>query len=162
MNLRSFSFSKSHFLLCLSSVFILFSCSGNGNSQKLLKPEQLTSKQTEIIHGKDFLNKDENLVYIYTNSKLTEEGVILTDNKIIFYDAQTVEKEILENIFDLSINHSQSKEKESRITVYRKDDTEFSTSFAGGTDIDENFFSELKKRWREAITAAQRISDNKS
>jgi len=50
---------------------------------------------------------------------------------------------VLEGVFDLSSSHALSPEKKSTITLYRKDDSQFSCAFPGGLVIDEIFFSKL-------------------
>jgi len=70
---------------------------------------------------------------------------------LLVYNKEYTDRELFTNIFDISTSHSLSPEKNSTITVYRKDDTEFKAEFLGGTDADEKFFSMLKEKWREAL-----------
>ncbi len=124
-------------------------------NKKLFTPDSLSTKDIEYLKERGFLENDEKTVCVYYHTTIKNEGVLLSDKKIVVYRKDTVENEMLENIFDLSSSHSDNPEIKSTITIYRKDDTEFSYSFPGGLDIDERFFSELRKLWRKVIAGNQ-------
>lgn len=147
--------SKSLFPFFLLGIICLFSCSKEKGPTGLLTQDTLKPKQIEHLKKKNFLEENENIVYLYSLSKIKNEGILLTDKKILVYNKESTEKELLENIFDMSTSHSLSVEQKSTIKVYRKDDTEFSAEFFGGTDADEKFFLKLKALWREAISKKQ-------
>ena len=147
--------SKSVFLFFLSGIICLFSCSKEKGPTGLLTRDTLKPKQIEYLKNRNFLEENENIVYFYSLSKIKTEGTLLTDKKILVYVKEKTDKELLENIFDMSTSHSLSAEQKSTIKVYRKDDTEFGAEFPGGTDADEIFFLKLKTLWREAISKKQ-------
>ena len=122
---------------------------------QLLTADQLTTKDKDYLAERGFVESGERIVSVYYPIKITAGGVLLTDKKIVVFSDESTEKELLENIFDLSSSHALSPEKKSKITLYRKDDSQFSCEFPGGLDIDEVFFSKLRTSWRAAIAEKQ-------
>ena len=134
-------------------LFFLMSCSKTDRrSNQLLAEENVTKKEVGYLKKRDFLNENEKIIYIYTPTKITVQAVLLTDEKIVAYSRDTVETELLSNIFDLSASHSIDKEKPSTITIYRKDDSTFKLEFAGASDADEKIFLKIRDMWRIALS----------
>lgn len=143
-------------LIALLCTF-LGSCSKAEKKQntQLLTTDLLTSKHTDYLAERGFVDSDERIVYLYYQTKINAGGILLTDKKIVVYTDESVEKELLENIFDFSSTHAVSPEEKSKITLYRKNDSQFSYEFPGGLDIDEVFFSKLRSSWRTVIAEKQ-------
>lgn len=144
-------------ILILFTSLLIVTCSKTESKRgnQLLTPEMLTSKETEYFKKKNFIEENEKIVYVYSLSKIKKEAVLLTDKKLLVYNKDSVERESFENIFDISTSHAVTADKKSTITVYRKDDTEFSAEFIGATDIDDKIFSELRRLWRIAMSKKQ-------
>lgn len=136
-------------------IICLFSCSTEKKPPELLTKDTLKQKQIKLLKKKNFLEENENIIYVYSLSTIKNEGILLTDKKLLVYNKESTDKELFENIFDISTAHSLSAEENSAITVYRKDDTEFKAEFLGGTDADGRFFVKLKEIWRDAIAKNQ-------
>ncbi len=143
-------------LIALFSTF-LGSCSKADKKEntQLLTADLLTSEDTDYLAERGFVDSDERIVYLYYPVKINSGGVLLTDKKIVVFTNESAEKELLGNIFDLSSSHAVSPEKKSKITLYRKNDSQFSCEFPGGLDIDEVFFSILRTSWRTVIAEKQ-------
>lgn len=143
-------------LIALLSTF-LGSCSKAEKKEntQLLTADLLSSKDTDYLAKRGFIDSDEQVVYLYYQTKINAGGVLLTDKKIVVFTDESAEKELLGNIFDFSSSHAVSPEKKSKITLYRKDDSQFSCEFPGGLDIDEIFFSKLRTSWRTVIAEKQ-------
>ena len=143
--------SPATFSILFSIITCFLFCSTEKKPPELLTQDALKQKQIKFLKNKNFLGENENIVYFYSLSKIKNEGILLTDKKVLVYNKEYTDKELFENIFDISTSHSLSAEKNSTINVYRKDDTEFKAEFLGATDSDENFFVTLKQKWREAL-----------
>lgn len=137
-------------ILCLV-ITLLLSCSKQQKQPTLFTQETLQKKQVAFLKKNNYLGENEKVAYFYSLSKIQNEGILLTDKKVLVYNKAFTDRELFRNIFDFSTSHSVSAEKNSSITVYRKDDTEFKAEFLGGTDADEKFFAKLKELWREAL-----------
>ncbi len=130
---------------------------------QLISPAAITTEDREYLTRRGLLESGEDILYLYYQTDITEEGILLTNKKIAVFSAESIKKEFMETIFDLSSSHAVSPEKKSRITVFRKDDTSFSYAFPGGLDIDETFFTALRTEWRTAISENQtRVKDTTS
>ncbi len=139
------------------SILILTSCSQKPveENKRLITPDSLSAEDTEYLKERGFLENGNGPVCLYYRTTIKDEGIVLLNNKLIVYSKDTVESELLENIFDLSSSHSDNPETKSTITVYRKDNTMFKYGFPGNLDIDERFFSELRQLWRKVIAENQ-------
>ncbi len=156
---------KKHFVaiiiltVSLTTLFITFlgtySKTDKKENTQLLTADQLTSKDTDYLAERGFVDSDERIIYLYYPAKINSGGVLLTDKKIVVFTDESAEKELLGNIFDISSSHAVSPEEKSTITLYRKDDSQFSCEFPGGLDIDEVFFSKLRTSWRTVIAEKQ-------
>jgi hypothetical protein len=139
--------------LCLAVLMI--SCFKKKEENKLLfTPADLNQKQSSFLSGNGLVDQGETLRYIYFASSIEDSGILLTDKKVAVYHGASVEKEMLSTMFDLSTSHSPTPEGRSSITIYRRDDSQFSSSLPGGLTIDGTLFSEIRNLWRAAQDAA--------
>ena len=129
---------------------------------ELLTPDKVTQKQRDFLTSKGLLVENEELVYVYSLTKIKKNCVVLTKKNIAVYKDGYIQKEALENIFDMAQSHSITPEKKSSITIYKKDNTEFYFEFAGGSDVDDQFFARLKSLWREALDKKETVKADSS
>jgi hypothetical protein len=148
--------------MLLAGVMMCITCSTQSPADKkqLLTPESISPKNLTLLKEKGEITDSETIVYAYSKNQLKTSGTILTNKKIIVYSKEKNEQENLENIFDLSLSHGPTEDKQSTITIYRKDDSRFSFEFPGGLDIDERFFSTLRDLWRKALDTKKTNANN--
>ncbi len=124
-------------------------------NKQLLTPDILTAEDKSYLKQRGLITNNEKIIYVYYATNIADGGNLLTDTKIAAFTREFEESELLLNIFDLSTTHVQDTTDTSRITIYRKDDTEFTCKFPGGYAVDENFFSKLRTLWRSSISEKQ-------
>jgi len=144
-------------ILLAISTLLISSCAEKvkEDNTQLFTAMELSSDNSAYLNERGLLEADEDLVYLYYLTDIKEGGILLTNKKVAVFTAESIDKELMQNIFDLSSSHAVSTERKSRIKVFRKDDTSFSYGFPGGLDIDETFFASLRTSWRTAISEKQ-------
>ncbi len=144
-------------LILITTCAVLVSCSKKSAepNKQLFTPEILSAEDLSYLKQRGLVADNEKIIYVYYATEIAEGGNILTDVKVAAFTRDTEEKELLQNIFDLSTIHVLDTTDTSTIKVYRKDDTEFTCKFPGGYAVDENFFSKLRTLWRSAISEKQ-------
>ncbi len=144
-------------LIVASCCAVLVSCAKKPVelNKQLFTPDILSAEDKSYLKQRGLIAEDEKIIYVYYATNIADGGNLLTDTKIAAFTRDSEEKELLQNIFDLSTTHVQDTTDTSRITVYRKDDTEFTCTFPGGYAVDENFFSKLRTLWRSSISEKQ-------
>ena len=134
---------------------VLFSCSRpqGSRAQELLAGDRVDGATVNLLRERGLLGQAEEPVYLYSRSGLDKGLILLTSHRITVARGDTVESELLQNIFDMARSHAVTDEKESVVTIYPRDDTQFTLSFRGGTDMDELFFSSMRDLWRKALAS---------
>jgi hypothetical protein len=117
----------------------------------LLTPEKITEKELKVIKNKGLLDEKEELVLAYTLTTVSENCIVLTNNKLAIFKNGYPWTIPLENIFDMTNTHSTTPEKNSAVVIYKKDNSEFNFEFKGGSNCDELFFANLLTLWRAAL-----------
>ncbi len=113
--------------------------------------EEIKTKLTEAG-----LNTDGEIEVIYTSDDLKKDAVFVTKKLIAGHKEGEIYGCDLISIYDIAHSHSYDTTNESSVTVYLKDNTDFSVKFPGAIDLDEPFFKTLKTSWRDAISTAQK------
>ncbi len=158
---RNTFFKGSIFLaIIVFGLIVITSCSKKDNKAfRLLTPDSLNTEEIEFIKGRDFIDEDEKIVFVYTMDNIKSSGTVLTINKIAVYSQESVNKENFENIFDMKKTHSLVDSINSKITISPKTGDDFTVDFKGGSDTDEKFYDILKDMWRMAISNKQEEKD---
>jgi hypothetical protein len=136
----------------LSAMVLIASCAGKSESvsSRAITAEQLTAAESGFLKEKQVIDTGEKLVVLYTARGVKKDGVLLTDKKVLSYKGDAVKKAAFPDIYDLSIDYADSAGQPSVVTVYRKDNTDFTCEvFAGTTQLDQDFYNRLLGSWQQ-------------
>lgn len=143
-------------LLC--GMVVISSCTKGKGARKaaLIPGDSLSAEDMDYLVSKELVTEGEKILFLYTNKGIENDGALLSINKIALYSAESKEVASLDQIFDIAKNHSTTAENPSKITVYLKNDTEFTMEFLGASNEDERFFDIFRHMWRLAISTKQK------
>lgn len=151
-------------VLILATILAVFftACNKTPKLQpKLINKAEITVDMKAALTAAG-LNTEQEIDQIFTNGDLSKDAVFVSKSVIAGFKEGKIYGCDLISIYDIAHSHSYDTLKESSVTVYLKDNSEFSITFPGSKEFDEPFFVTLKTNWREAISTAQKdIEKNK-
>jgi len=141
---------KMSLLLIVTAMIVLVSCFAGKSKNKpvLLNGSQITKAQIATLQ-KAGLNTADSIYMLYSSGDLSKNAAFITKKFIAVLDSQKISGAEYTAIFDMLHSHSRDSLKESSITVYLRDNSEFVVKFAGNGSDDETFFNLLRDTWRE-------------
>ena len=122
---------------------------GSAKKELLLSGSQISKSQKEIL-TKAGLNTADSIFLLFSQGNLANNAAFITGQYIAVLDSQKILGAKYPDIFDMLHSHSKDSVKASTITIYLKDDTDFTIRFKGNTSSDEQFFNILRDSWAVA------------